>query len=380
MSLPWSKVVDIDDFESLELRPHLQEIHHADTTRFGSMPGDIACDSLHWQCAMALRAFEQAGASAFGRLIAGIGAGTDATLFSLARRGAVVLAVDRYLDRTPTSDASPAGMLIDPSRYTDVGTPRGHVIALRSNPTQLNLPSNSLDAVFCTHCLEHLGSLEKVALAAREIGRVLKPGGVASIATEFRLDGPLDIASFDDGVILFTAKTLDKYVVQASGLTLREPLSLDQSDRTFATRPTLLDFVQRGQAVHAVEEKRALSPNLVIYHDGFLFCSVVLTLYKDVAGLPADVVHQEVADLIEVEASEENLRLITALERFQRTSDPEVVPRPDTHLLFGEVERLRAENDALRAAYDRSNAWKQWRLMRPARFVYRRVKRWRGGS
>ena len=43
-----------------------------------------------------------------------------------------------------------------------------------------------------------------------------------------------------------------------------------------------------------------------------------------------------------------------------------------------EVERLRQENDALRALYDRSNAWKHWRALRPARFVYRRIKRWRG--
>jgi len=47
-------------------------------------------------------------------------------------------------------------------------------------------------------------------------------------------------------------------------------------------------------------------------------------------------------------------------------------------MLFGEVERLRTENDALRSLYDRSNAWKQWRALRPARFVYRRIKRWRG--
>ena len=65
-------------------------------------------------------------------------------------------------------------------------------------------------------------------------------------------------------------------------------------------------------------------------------------------------------------------QLAAALERFQRSSDSDAPARTDTHLLFGEIERLRAENDALRAAYDRSNAWKQWRVMRPARFVYRR--------
>ena len=104
MSLPWSKIVEVDDFESPELRPYLEEIHHADTMRFGSAPGDVALDSHHWQCAMAVRAIDEAGAASSGRLVAAIGAGTDPTLFLLARRGAVVVAVDRYLDRTPTAD------------------------------------------------------------------------------------------------------------------------------------------------------------------------------------------------------------------------------------------------------------------------------------
>ena len=378
MSLAWSKVIDIDDFDAAELRPYLREINEQEAIRFGSSPDDIVPDSKQWECAMALRALDHAGVASEGHVIAGIGAGTEATIFALARRNALVFPVDRYLERTVWSDVAPAGMLIDPSRYSPLPTPRGHVIAIHSSALRLNLPSNTFDGVFSSGSIEHFGSLENVALAACEIGRILKPGGVASIATEFRLEGPPDIPWFDDNVILFTPSMLKEYIVESSGLALREPLVVAQSDRTFEVRRNLVDFLQRAQVIHAIEEKRAVYPNLVLYHEGFLFCSVVLTLYKDHETSSAPpLATTDVITSVEARVCAENAALQEALERFQRTVERQEAA-PESHVLFGEVERLRAENDALRAAYDRSNAWKQWRLMRPARFVYRRVKRWRG--
>jgi SAM-dependent methyltransferase len=323
---------------------------------------------------MALRALDLAGAANPGCMVAGIGAGTEATIFALARRHALVFPVDRYLERTVWSDVAPAGMLLDPARYSALATPRGHVIPIHSSALALNLPSNTFDGVFSSGSIEHFGSLDNVARAAREIARILKPGGVASIATEFRLEGPPDRPWFDDNVILFTPPMLERHIVAPSGLVLREPLALEQSDRTFESRHNLVDFLKRAQTIHGLEEKRAVYPNLVLYHEGFLFCSVVLTLYKD-RPLPEVAANGAGSD-VEADIAAENAALAASLERFQRTID---ASQPaESHVLFGEVERLRAENDAVRAAYDRSNAWKQWRVMRPARFVYRRVKRWRG--
>jgi SAM-dependent methyltransferase len=375
MPLPLSKVIDLEDFESPELRPYLREINEQEAARFGSAPDDIVPDSKQWECAMALRVLDRNGFATSGRMVAGIGAGTEATIFALARRGCLVFPVDLYLQRTVWSDVAPAGMLIDPSRYCVLDVPQGHIIPVHSSALKVNLPSNSFDAVFSSGSIEHFGSLDNVALAAREIGRILKPGGVASIATEFRLDGPDDRRWFDDNVILFTPQLLERYIVEPSGLVLREPLAVRQSDTTFETRHNLVDFLQRAQIVHGIEEKRAVYPNLVLYHEGFLFCSVVLTLYKD-RDVP-DTTQTQARARAEVEVAEENAALSAALERFQRTPDQPNVPA-ESHALFGEVARLRAEADWLRAEYERSNAWKKWTAMRPARFVYRRIKRWRG--
>jgi SAM-dependent methyltransferase len=375
MPLPSSKLIDCEDFASPALRPLLAEINEQDALGFGTPRGDVVPDARQWQWAMALRALDEAGVAGDGHWIAGIGAGTEATTFALARRGAHVVAVDRYLARTPWSAAAPAGMLVDPARHCLLDMPRGHVIAVHSNAVRLNLPSSAFDGVFCCGTLEHLGSFDAVALATREIARILKPGGVAVIATEMRIDGPSDLDGFHDDVLLFTSALIQRHVVEASGLVLRTPLDLRQSDATFESRSAVADFVERASTVQCLDEKRAQPPGLVLYHEGFLFCPVVLTLHKD-GEVPLRPETEAERDVL-AQAAAEDTAVLRELEAGQREA-PKPDRVPESHPLFGEVERLRNEIAMLHEMYDRSNAWKAWRVMRPARYVYRGIKRWRG--
>jgi len=269
--------------------------------------------------------------------------------------------------------------MVDPGRFSQLPYPRGHVIPVHSNAMQLNLPDCRFDGVFSSGSIEHFGSLDNVAEAAREIGRILKPGGVASIATEFRLEGPADRPWFDDNVILFTPELLEQYIVRPSGLRLRAPIRFEQSERTFESRQNLVDFLQRAQNIHTLEEKRAAYPNLVLYHDGFLFCSIALTLYKEEgAGAPSSASRSSDAaraDSIGAAVDRENAKLAAELESFQRSP---VAGPPAPQIQIGDLQALQAENDRLQQALACANAWKHWKIMRPVRFVYRLLKRWRG--
>ncbi len=378
--LPLSKTIDIEDFVAPELVPYLREINEQEAIRIGSNADEIVFDSKQWEHACALRALDEAQAASAGSWVAGIGAGVEGTIFALARRGCLVFPIDRYLHRSVWSDVAPAGMMIDPTRFSQLPYPRGHVIPVHSNAIRLNLPDCQFDGVFSSGSIEHFGSLDNVAEAAREIGRILKPGGVASIATEFRLEGPVDRPWFDDNVILFTPELLERYIVEPSGLTLRAPIRFEQSERTFETRQNLVDFLQRAQNIHILEEKRALYPNLVLYHDGFLFCSIVITLYKDQNTGASSSGSQSsdaarATDRVDDLVARENADLARELESFQR-SPPAALPAPQIQI--GDLQHLQAENDRLQQELVRANAWKHWRIMRPVRFVYRRLKRRRG--
>src|SRR5207248_838891 len=83
----------------------------------------------------------------------------------------------------------------------------------------LQFPDNTFDFVFTFSSIEHFGGHAGAVLAMQEIGRVLKPNGVAAIATELMLDGPRHPE-------FFFAHEVEPCFVKATGLDLVEPLDL----------------------------------------------------------------------------------------------------------------------------------------------------------
>ncbi len=281
--LPYNKVIDVADFANPALLPHLHDIAYGEMRRFGLDQPEIISDSKQWECAMMLRALSELGVIRPGALLAGIGAGTEETSFALAAKGCVVFPTDRYLEATPWSDVAPAGMMVRPKQYSDYDYPQGGIIPVHTDARLLSLPSNFFDGVYSAGSIEHFGSLEAVAAAAEEIGRILKPGGVAVISTEFRIDGPNDRRWFDDNCILFTPELLREWIVGPSGLELVDEPDFQTSDATYDNRVVLLDFLAKAKAVKTVTDKRNAYPNLVLFHEGYLFCSVHLALRKPAA-------------------------------------------------------------------------------------------------
>jgi ubiquinone/menaquinone biosynthesis C-methylase UbiE len=63
---------------------------------------------------------------------------------------------------------------------------------------ELEFEDGSFDAVFSLPSIEHFGTWADIRRSAREIGRVLRPGGAAFIATECFLGvGPEQVGSGD---------------------------------------------------------------------------------------------------------------------------------------------------------------------------------------
>jgi SAM-dependent methyltransferase len=282
--LPFTKVVDIADFSNPLLLPHLRDIARGEMMRFGLSEPAIIPDSKQWECAMMMRTFSELGVVRPGALLAGIGAGTEETTFALAAKDCIVFPTDRYLELTPWSDVAPAGMMVNPAQFSPYAYPRGAVIPVHSDARAASLPSGFFDGVYSAGSIEHFGSLEAVSAAAEEIGRILKPGGIAAISTEFRLDGPNDKPWFSDDCILFTPELLQKHIVGPSGLELIGEPDYSTSKETYDNRVVLTDFLKKAKRVVSLADKRNAYPNLVLFHDGYLFCSVHLAMRKPMAA------------------------------------------------------------------------------------------------
>jgi hypothetical protein len=288
-----------------------------------------------------------------------------------------VFPTDRYLEQTPWSDVAPAGMMVRPAQYSQYRYSRGAVIPVHSDARVLALPSAFADGVYSAGSIEHFGSLEAVAAAAEEIGRVLKPGGIAVISTEFRLDGPNDRRWFDDGCILFTPELLQDYIVKPSGLELIGEASFDTSQETFDNRVVLFEFLEKAKRVETLTDKRNAYPNLVLYHEGFLFCSVHVALRKAKTGTFAATGRSaRFEETVAAEATRTSGILTAQIAQWTSTYGQ----RPSTMQYPRDLLREEAEaqqknfNDALADVVRRYEQSRSWRVTAPLRAAARIVR------
>lgn len=176
----------------------------------------------------------------------GVGAGAEMTLFYLTNHVRRAFATDLYATNIDWQEAA-NGMLVDPVDFA----PRNYawnarrLVVQHMNAFDLRYDDNSFDGVFSCGSIEHFGTLENVAEAAAEMARVLKPGGILALATEFRLSGPEEGVGIP-GAILFTPDHIQKYIVDASGLVPVDNMVTESTPATIESAYPLLEAIQLG--------------------------------------------------------------------------------------------------------------------------------------
>jgi len=280
-----NRVCNLGDFVDEALRDVIREVFAHELSLFPPGYPDGVADSKQWEIAMAVRALRDFGALRPEARLLGIGAGMEATTFFLSRRVRQVVATDIYAAAGPWADGAPSGFLVEPRLFAgDIPCAPQHIVPLHQDARALDLPDDEFDGVFSSGSIEHFGSLPFVANAAYEIGRVLKPGGIATIATEFKVAGPPDGDGWDPSVILFSPEKLQHWIVEASGLEPVDALDTTLSDETLSVRRDLLGFLNAAKQVTHPAQKIGVYPNMILYHEGYLFCSVHVALRKPLSG------------------------------------------------------------------------------------------------
>jgi SAM-dependent methyltransferase len=189
-----------------------------------------------------------------------VGAGDERIVFWLANRLGRVVATDIYGQGEFAGREAAPSMLEDPSAHAPFPYREDRLDVRWMDARRLELPDESFDLVFSLSSFEHFGGRDDVAAAARELGRVLRPGGHAFVVTEcFVHRHPLNAAPADLAVKLltlgrkrrraglrsravvvevFTPRELERLIVEPSGLELMQPLdlSLPRESRVNVTR------------------------------------------------------------------------------------------------------------------------------------------------
>ena len=222
--------------------------------------------TFEWvQCVYGL---ERLGALGPDRSALGVGAGHECVLYYLANRTRLTVATDLYGGAFAGSiavEADPA-FLTDPGAFAPFRYRRDHLVGLPADGLALPFVSESFDVVYSLSSIEHFGGHDKAAESVREMARVLRPGGVACVATEFIMEG-------GQHGEYFTADDLHHWILAASPeLELVEPIDFTPPDRRFFDDP-----------VHLPDDPLH-TPHVVLAIDRWRFTSIVLFFAKRRSG------------------------------------------------------------------------------------------------
>lgn len=269
------RALNLEDFADPELRELVRDAFAPELERLGPDFPTGHEHRKHWEVAMSIRALRAGGGVSRDSQVLGVAAGFEPTIFWLTRHVGRVFATDLYLDAGVWEDFASASMLSDPGAFFGGEWDPQRLVVQHMDALDLRYENDSFDAIFSSSSIEHFGSHEKVRTALEEMHRVLRPGGVISLSTEFRLDGPSPGAPgclmFDRGelesVLLqgFDWEPMDEFHPRVTAVTLASAMTPDQVQRRTAP----------GNPVEWLDV-----PHVALRHEDWLWTSCHLALVK----------------------------------------------------------------------------------------------------
>ena len=220
----------------------------------------------HWEWTIGMLALKKMGKLSKDAIALGVGAGQEWPVFWLTNHIKYVVATDLYTV-SQWNEANPS-MLIDPGKLSPYSFNKRRLGVMFMNGTELNFEDETFDIVFSYSSIEHFGGKDAAAKAMKEIERVLKPGGIASICTEAYISGNIEESRKKGQSItseIFTRQEVSEYLLASNGLKLCNEIDYSQ---------------QKNEPVIHLPEEVLKVPHIVVEYDGVRLGSVHLTLIK----------------------------------------------------------------------------------------------------
>ena len=285
----YAKLCDVADFTDPALLAAVGEIE-------GRPAPAALVERKQWERGMLALALADAGVLGQDTSVLAIGAGSEPVLFWLANRVRLVVATDIYGAGRFSGVEAAESMLANPGAFSPVDYPPDRLSVRWMDARRLEFPDESFDVVYSLSSIEHFGSPREIGRSVSEMGRVLKPGGIAVVVTECLVHlSALDRAPVELALRLgtlgrrrrsatwvrrvalgeaFTPRELERRIVQPSGLTLVQPLDLTLSERSWDNVTT----VSRAGLLQPATGN--LHPHVLLRIRRSVFTSVLLLLRK----------------------------------------------------------------------------------------------------
>ena len=278
-----NKLCCIEDWENHEVKeiiPKLQDITYYNKCQgiLARKPGQI--HRKDWEWTLGIIAMKR-----FGKLhnnnntAIGIGAGKELILFYLANHLRHLHATDLYSTKD-WKDFAPADFPENSSKYSPFPYNQSALTVLRMDGTRLEFPSDSFDIAFSFSSIEHFGgeAYSGALKSLKEMERVLKPGGIAIVATEYIINNknPPDLTNQFYNESTIYSHLIDKLDV----MKLVEPLDLTISQKTLDKGIIDASNAVDWDTSRVDDDFKQANPYIVIKLGNMLVTSIMLVFQK----------------------------------------------------------------------------------------------------
>jgi SAM-dependent methyltransferase len=277
-----NKLCCIEDWENHEVKeiiPKLQDI-----TYYNKCQGILARkpSQIHrkdWEWTLGIIAMKRFGKLNEKNTAIGVGAGKELIVFYLANCLGHLYATDLY-NTKDWENFAPADFPEDPSKYSPFPYNQSALTALRMDGTQLEFPSDSFDVVFSFSSIEHFGGEDYSGAlkSLKEMERVLKPGGIAIVATEYIINNknPPDLTNQ-----FYNERTIYSHLIdKLDRMKLVEPLDLTISQKTLERGIIDASNAVDWDTSRVDDDFKQANPYIVIKLGNILVTSIMLVFQK----------------------------------------------------------------------------------------------------
>ncbi len=274
----WNKPCEVEDFSDAALAGVIRRVFPREAAKAGDWPRGREYRK-HWEIGMAVLAAETFLAEGRRGFALGIGAGTEATSFYLTNIFRWVFATDLYLSPDWPQD-SPKAMLSEPGRFAG-GTPfrRTRLVVQHSDARDVPHEDETFDFIYSCGSIEHFGTREQIRRAAAEMGRVLRPGGVVAISTEYCARGAPGYLVSD--TLLLGPDDMRELIVEPTGCAPVDELRFDVSEATLRGAVRWADAIRdRVRMQHEPDMPWSQYPHILMDDGRRAWTSYHLTLRK----------------------------------------------------------------------------------------------------
>lgn len=277
-----NKLCCIEDWDNNEVKqiiPKFQDIVYYNKCQglLARKPGQI--HRKDWEWALGMIAMKRFGKLNENNKAIGVGAGKELILFYLANHIGHVYATDLYSTKD-WENFAPSDFPENPGKYSPFSYNQSALTVLRMNATQLEFPSNSSDIVFSFSSIEHFGgeNYSGALKSLKEMERVLKPGGIAVVATEYIINNknPPDLSNQ-----FYNEHTIYSHLIDKLDLMkLVEPLDLTISQKTLEKGIIDAADAVKWDTSRVDDNFKQTHPYIVIKLGNILVTSIMLVFQK----------------------------------------------------------------------------------------------------